>query len=47
MAKLYAKKKATASKMLPKKETIQTILNYSAALSMIKVGKYTFEHIAN
>ena len=47
MAKLYSKKKLAASKMLPKKETISFILNYSKALSITKVGKFQFETIAN
>ena len=34
MAKLYSKKKLASTKMLPKKETIQFILNYSKALFM-------------
>jgi hypothetical protein len=47
MAKIYSKKQSAASKMLPKKDTIHFLLNYSKALSMIKVGKFTFENIAN
>lgn len=47
MAKLYSKKKLAASKMLPKKETISFILNYSKALRITKVGSLSFESIAN
>lgn len=47
MAKLYTSKKLAAPKMLPKKETIQFLLSYSKALSMMKVGNMTFETIAN
>jgi hypothetical protein len=47
MAKLYSKKKLASSKMLPKKETISFLLNYSKALSIVKVGNLNFETIAN
>ena len=47
MAKLYSKKKLDATKMLPKKETIQLILNYSKALSVVKIGNMNFKTIAN
>ena len=49
MAKLYSKEKlATQKEMLPKKETISFLLNYSKALSIVKVsGNLTFENIAN
>ncbi|MFD2890514.1 hypothetical protein ACFS5J_00585 [Flavobacterium chuncheonense] len=47
MAKLYSKKKLATQEMLPKKETISFLLNYSKALSITKVGKLTFETIAN
>jgi hypothetical protein len=47
MAKLYSKKKLAASKMLPKKETISFILNYSKTLRITKVGSLSFESIAN
>ena len=46
MAKLYSKK-ALVTKMLPKKETINFILNYSKSLSVVKVGGINFEIIAN
>jgi hypothetical protein len=47
MAKLYSKKALATTKMLPKKETIQFILNYSKALKIIKIGNKNFEIIAN
>ena len=47
MAKLYSKEKLATKNMLPKKETIAFILNYSKALSITKVGKMSFEIIAN
>jgi hypothetical protein len=47
MAKLYSKKALANSKMLPKKETISFILNYSKALNIIKIGRQNFEIIAN
>lgn len=47
MAKIYSKKKLAASEMLPKKETIKFLLQYSQALTMIKAGNFTFETIAN
>jgi hypothetical protein len=47
MAKLYSKKALATTKMLPKKETIQFILNYSKALKIIKIGSKNFEIIAN
>lgn len=47
MAKLYTSKKLATSKMLPKKETIQFLLNYSKVLSIVKVGNMRFETIAN
>lgn len=47
MAKLYSKKALANTKMLPKKETINFILNYSKALKVIKVGSINFEIVAN
>ena len=47
MAKLYSKKKLASTKMLPKKETIQFILNYSKALRIVKIGSMNFETIDN
>lgn len=47
MAKLYTKKKNATPEMLPKKETVNFILNYSKALRIDKVGEGTFETILN
>ncbi len=47
MAKLYTSKKLATPKMLPKKETISFLLQYSKALSIVKVGTLSFENIAN
>lgn len=47
MAKLYTKNALATTKMLPKKETINFILNYSKALNIVKVGNKNFELIAN
>jgi hypothetical protein len=47
MAKLYTKNVLATTKMLPKKETVNFILNYSKALNIIKVGNKNFEIIAN
>jgi len=47
MAKLYTKKKNATPKMLPKKETVNFILNYSKALRIVKVDDVNFEIIAN
>lgn len=47
MAKIYSKKKLASQKVLPKKETISFLLNFSKALSIIKVGNMNFETIAN
>ncbi|WP_396168853.1 hypothetical protein [Flavobacterium sp.] len=47
MAKLYSKKALANTKMLPKKETISFILNYSKALNIIKIGNRNYEFIAN
>jgi hypothetical protein len=47
MAKLYTQKKLAASKMLPKKETVSYILQYSKALKIVKCNGIKFEMIAN
>jgi hypothetical protein len=49
MAKIYSEKKLAAQKeMLPKKETIDFLLNYSKALKVVKTsGNLEFESIAN
>lgn len=47
MAKLYTKKTNATQEMLPKKETVSFILNYSKALKVVKVAEKEFELIAN
>ncbi len=47
MAKLYSKQKLASKKVLPKKETVQFILGFSAAFNVMKIGKHNFEMIAN
>ena len=47
MAKIYSKKSLVDNKMKPKKETISFLLNYSKALSVLKVNDKSFEIIAN
>ena len=47
MAKLYSQKALANTKMLPKKETINFILNYSKALKVVKASNMNFEIIAN
>ena len=47
MAKIYFKKTLVTPSMKPKKETVSFLLNYSKALSFIKVGKMNIEVLAN
>ncbi|WP_291098936.1 MULTISPECIES: hypothetical protein [unclassified Flavobacterium] len=47
MAKIYSKKTLVTNTMKPKKETVSFLLNYSKALSIIKVNKMSFEIMAN
>ncbi len=47
MAKIYTEKPLPLSKMTPKKETIQFLLDYSKALCMLKTRTLRFECIAN
>lgn len=47
MAKIYSPKTLVIIKMKPKKETISFLLNYSKALSIMKVNDKSFEIIAN
>lgn len=47
MAKIYSEKKLAATEMTPRKETVDFLLNYSKALTIVKAGKITFETIAN
>lgn len=46
MAKIYSKK-TLVSKMKPEKEVVSFLLNYSKALSVIKIEDKKFEIIAN
>ena len=47
MAKLYTKKTIATQEMLPKKETVNFILNYSKALTVVKVANQEFELLSN
>jgi len=47
MAKIYSKKPIINTAFKPKKETISFLLNYSKALSYIKVKDLKIEVIAN
>lgn len=47
MAKNYSARTVALNKMKPKKEIISFLLNYSKALSIIRVGTKSFEIIAN
>ena len=47
MAKIYSKKSVANTNMKPKKETISFLLNYSKALSYLKVEGFKIEVIAN
>jgi hypothetical protein len=47
MAKIYTKTRNAFPKILPKKQTVDFILNYSKALTICKVNGKTFEMIGN
>ncbi|MGV9003800.1 hypothetical protein [Flavobacterium sp.] len=47
MAKLYSKEKLATTKMLPRKNTISLILQYSKALKIVKCSGMSFKLIAN
>lgn len=47
MAKIYIIKNVVTPKLLPKKEIILFLLNYSKVFSILKVGKLKFENFAN
>ncbi|WP_413998862.1 hypothetical protein ACMDB5_13905 [Flavobacterium sp. W1B] len=47
MAKNYFKNSLMTKAMKPKKEVVSFLLNYSKALSMIKVDNKSFEIISN
>ena len=47
MAKLYSKKANTAPLLKPKKEIISFLLNYSKALTVIKIKDRCFPIVSN
>lgn len=48
MAKLYSQQQThQSSKLVPKEETIEFLLNYSKALSVIKYNKLRFDSLLN
>jgi len=47
MAKIYSKKALASQDLKPKKEVVSFILNYSQALTVVKVDDKSFEIIAN
>ncbi|MBP6180467.1 hypothetical protein [Flavobacterium sp.] len=47
MAKIYSKKSLATKSMKPKKEIVSFLLNYSKALSIIRIEDKSFEIIAN
>ena len=47
MAKIYFKRAVKLSKMQPKKETVSFLLQFSKALSYLKVDGKKFEIISN
>lgn len=47
MAKIYSKKAQAAQNLKPKKEVVSFLLNYSQALSIVKIEDKSFEIIAN
>jgi|GEM_PF-2261114 len=47
MAKLYSKTQPEQVTMLPKKETVEFLLSYSRALTMVRTENGIYENIAN
>jgi len=47
MAKLYTKKKQHLETLKPKEETVNFLLNYSKALSVINCNELKFETLLN
>lgn len=47
MAKIYSKKALASKNLKPKKEVVSFILNYSKALTVVKIEDNNFEIIAN
>jgi hypothetical protein len=47
MAKIYSKKSLVIKSMKPSRESVSFLLNYSKALTIIKIEDQSFEIIAN
>lgn len=47
MSKIYSKKSSKSRELKPKKEVISFLLNYSKALTILKIGLFNFEIISN
>lgn len=47
MAKIYSKKALASKDLKPKKEVVSFLLNYSQALTIVKIENKSFEIIAN
>lgn len=47
MAKIYSKKASVAKNLKPKKEVVSFLLNYSKALTVVKVKNVAFELVSN
>ena len=47
MAKLYSEKSIKINDLKPKEETVNFLLNYSKALSVISYNKLKFEALLN
>ncbi|TCN52016.1 hypothetical protein [Flavobacterium circumlabens] len=47
MAKIYSKKALAFKNLKPKKEVVSFLLNYSQALTVVKIKDKSFDIIAN
>ncbi|MCM0666368.1 MULTISPECIES: hypothetical protein [Flavobacterium] len=47
MGKIYSKKALASKNLKPKKEVVSFLLNYSRALTVVKIEDKNFEIIAN
>jgi hypothetical protein len=47
MAKIYSKDSLITKTMKPRKEIVSFLLNYSKALSVIKINNKSFEILSN
>jgi len=47
MAKIYSKKALAFKNLKPKKEVVSFLLNYSQALTVVKIENKSYEIIAN